>query len=73
MHADPSLVQQAYTCSVKTDRRIPMVKGALGMAERVHHFLDYNQHSHMMYADDFRAFSPADPLDEVLKCIERNS
>ena len=72
MQAGSGLVQQAYTCSVKTERRIPMVKDALGLAERVLLFLKYNQRSHMTHADDFRAFAPADPLDKVLKCIERN-
>jgi len=72
VQAGPDVVQQAYTCSVKTHRRITMVKGGLKLAERVDLFLKYNRHSHMMHADDFRGSAPADPLDEVLKCIERN-
>ena len=71
MQADPGLVQQAYTCSVKTHRRITMVRGALEFAERVDLFLKYNRQSHIMHADDFRAFAPADPLDEVMRSFER--
>ena len=72
VQAGPDVVQQAYTCSLKTDRRITMVKCALELPERVHLFLKYNRHSHMMHTDDFRAFAPTDPLDEVMGCCERN-
>jgi len=40
--------QQAYTFSVSTDRRIPIVRGVLGLAERVHLFLKYTEHSYLV-------------------------
>jgi CIC family chloride channel protein len=40
--------RQAYTYSVGTVRRFPVVKGVIALAERVHLFLKYTEHSYMV-------------------------
>ncbi len=39
---------RAYTESVKSNSRFSVVRGALGLVERVHLFLKYTEHSYMV-------------------------